>query len=635
MRIFCKLCGGGLKENLRQGFPGMMERPCFFSDSVVKYSIFYADMARKGGSGLRRFLTALTVCLLLVCGGLWPSALADSAASGVDMACTVNASGDCYVTMTVMLRLEAVRDQMTFPLPLEAKNIALNGTSISASRSGSVQVVDISRITRGYVGEASLRFEYTIPQAVKVVREDSAYAKKKDLQLTLPMLSGFELPIENLNFTITMPTSGEFFPRWSSIYRQESIASDLRIVTSGSQIIGSSTTTLNDHEGMTMTMVVPKEMFPTVSTSFREGNPEVIPMGVCAGLGLVYWLVFLFNLPMVPARTTTAPEGITAGELGSHLTLAGADLTGMVFSWAQLGYLLIRVDGGKVLLIKRMEMGNERSAFENKVFRLLFGNRTTVDATGNGYAVLCGKVGTMVPGEKTMHKGTSGNGRVFRGLMCLTQMFCGICVAMNLSENAVLSTMMAVILGLFGLVSAWLIQAIAYRTHLRGKVPVLIGLGCVLVWALLGFLCGQNVIVLISTLGQLLAGYFAAYGGRRSDLGRHDASLVLGLRRYVKRLPRNQVGRLLSIDPDYFYNLAPYALALGVLKPFGRAFGRRKLEPCPYLMTAVQGKGTGEDWARRIIEVADKMDAKARRMQVEKLIPVELPKITIERQTRR
>lgn len=582
---------------------------------------------------MRRLMTVLTLCLLLVCGGLWPTASADSAASSVDLVCTVNASGDCYVTMTVMLRMEAIRDQMTFPLPLEAKNITMNSTSVSATRSGSAQVVDISRITRGFVGDTPIRFEYTIPEAVKVVREETAYAKKKDLQLTLPMLSGFELPIEQFNFTITMPSNGTFTPRWNSIYRQESIASDLRIVSSGSQIIGSSTTTLNDHEGMTMTMVVPKEMFPTVSTSFREGNPEVIPMAVCAGLGLLYWLVFLFNLPTVPARTTTAPEGITAGELGSHLTLAGADLTGMVFSWAQLGYLLIRADGERVLLTKRMDMGNERSAFENKVFRLLFGNRTTVDATGNAYAALHGKVGTMIPGEKTMHKGTSGNGKVFRGLLCLTQMFCGICVAMNLSENAILSTMMALILGVLGLVSAWLIQAAAYRTHLRGKVPMLIGLGCILVWILLGLLCGQPLIVLISTLGQLLAGYLAAYGGRRSDLGRHDAALVLGLRRYLKRLPRNQVGRLLSIDPDYFYNLAPYALALGVLKPFGRVFGRRKLEPCPYLITASQGNGTGEEWAKRMIEVADRMDAKARRMQVEKLIPVELPRITIQMNT--
>lgn len=579
---------------------------------------------------MRRLMAVFTVCLLL-CGALALPVSAESAASGVDMVCTVTSEGDCRVTMTVMIRLESIRDQLSFPLPAEAKNISMNGASVSATRSGSAQYVDISRITRDFVGDASIRFEYTIPEAVKVVREETLYAKKGELMLTLPMLSGFEMPIEHLNFTITMPTSGTFLPRWNSIYRQESIASDLRVVNSGSQIIGSSTTTLNDHEGMTMTMVVPREMFPTVSTFIREGNPEIVPMSVCAGLGLLYWLLFLFNLPMLPTRTSTPPEGITAGEMGCHLTQAGADLTGMVFSWAQLGYILIHMDGnGRVLLNKRMDMGNERSAFENKVYRMLFGNRRVVDATGNQYAQLHSKVGGMIPSEKTMYKNSSGNMKVFRFLLCLTQVFCGICVAMNMSELVVLQVLMAIILGAFGAVSAWMMQAVAYRTHLRGKVPVYVGLACLLIWILLGVLCGQVWIPLVSGFGQLLAGYLAAYGGRRSDLGRHDAAMVLGFRRYVKHLPRGDVGRLLSNDPDYFFNLAPYALSLGVLKPFGNIFGRRKLEQCPYLITPVHGKRTGIEWAKLMMQAADMMDAKARKLQLERLVPVELPRISIQ-----
>lgn len=592
----------------------------------------------KGEIGLRRLrglLAAFALCLLLG-GSLCLPVSAESAASGVDLVCTVNSDGDCRVTMTVMLRLEAVRDQLAFPLPLEAKDISMNGNSVTPSRSGSAQVVDISRVTRDYVGDASIRFEYTIPDVVKVVRSDDlyTYALKGDLMLTLPMLSGFEMPIEHLSFTITMPGSDAFTPRWNSIYRQESIASDLRVVVSGSQIIGSSTTSLNDHEGMTLNMVVPKEMFPSVSTFIREGNPEVIPMAVCAGLGLLYWLLFLFNLPMVPIRTSTPPEGITAGEMGCHLTQAGADLTGMVFTWAQLGYLLIQTDGnGRVLLHKRMDMGNERSAFENKVFRMLFGNRGTVDATGNQYAVLHGKVGQMIPSEKNMYKRTSGNMKVFRFLLCLTQVFCGICVAMNMSEITALQVVMAMILGAFGVVSAWMIQSVAYRTHIRGKLPVLIGFCCILIWVLLGVLCGQVWIPLTASLGQFAAGYLAAYGGRRSDLGRHDAGLILGFRRYVKHLPRGDVSRLLNGDPYYFFNLAPFALALGVLKPFGSAFGRRKLDQCPYLITPVQGKRTASEWVRILREAADLMDARARRMQLEKLIPVELPRITIQMNT--
>lgn len=580
---------------------------------------------------MRRLLVLFTVCLLLG-GVLCLPARADSVATGIDMAATVNSEGDCFVTLTVSLQMEAGRDSMTFPLPLGAKNISMNGSSVSPSRSPASLDVDISRVTRGYVGPASIRFEYTLPKVVKVIREDGILGKKGDLQMELPMLSGFELPVEKLSFTITMPGSGTFNPRFTSTYRQSSAASDLRVVpNAGSQIIGVSNTTLNDRESMVMTMSVPKTMFPTVSTYIREGNPELVPMGICGGLALLYWLLFLFNRPMGPTRTSTPPEGITAGEMGCRLTQAGADLTAMVFTWAQLGYILIHMDGnGRVLINKRMDMGNERSAFENKVFRMLFGNRRTVDATGNQYAILCNKVAGMVPSEKAMNKGNSGNIKVFRVLCCGAQIFCGICVTMNLTSIPALEVLVGLILGVFGAVSAWLIQGVAFRTHLRGKVPVYIGMGCMLAWLLLGIACGQVWIPLGCCLGQWVMGYFAAYGGRRSDLGRHEAGLVLGFRRYVKRLPRSEVGRLMNNDPDYFFNLAPYALALGVLKPFGDTFGRRKLDQCPYLLTRIHGKRTGDEWARLMIEAADMMDAKARRMQLEKLIPVELPRISIQ-----
>ena len=378
---------------------------------------------------------------------------------------------------------------------------------------------------------------------------------------------------------------------------------------------------LNDHDAVTMSMAVPEEMFPTVSTYIREGQPELIPILIFLGLALVYWLLFLRTMPLIRDRSISPPAGVSAGEMGCHLTLAGADLTTMVFTWAQLGYILIQLDGnGRVLLHKRMDMGNERSQFEMKVYRQLFGNRRMVDATGFQYAKLVRKVAQTIPNEKNMLKSTNGNMKIFRGLLCGCQVFCGANVAANFTGNMVLMVVMSVILGIFGAITAWLIQEVAFRTHLRGKVPVYIGLVCILIWILLGILCGQPWIPLGCVLGQWAFGYFAAYGGRRSDLGRHDAAQVLGLRRYLKHLPRGDINRLLMNEPDYFFNLAPYALAMGVIKPFAVAFGRRKMDQCPYLISRVSGKRSAEDWAHLLADTADMMDAKSRRMMVERLL---------------
>lgn len=575
---------------------------------------------------MRRLLALLGACMLAVCLVCLPVS-AESSASKVDLLCTVNSDGDCRVTMTVILHLEAAYNEMTFPVPSGAKDITLNGSNATTRSSAGATQVDISKITRDYVGDASIRIEYTIPKAVTYNQEaDKANPNQTLLQLQIPLLCGFDYPVDSLNFTITLPT-GQLSnkPTFSSIYRQDSIESDLSFEVRGSQIIGTSTATLNDHEGVTMTMLVPHAMFPSVSTYVREGNPELIPMLIFAGLAMLYWLLFLRTLPLVRSRASTAPEGITAGELGCRLTLAGGDLTMMVFSWAQLGYLLIHMDGnGRVMLHKRMDMGNERSQFENRVFQLLFGSRRVVDGTGNQYAQLCQKVAGMISNERNMYRGSSGNTKIFRWLACVSQVFCGICVAMNLSSIPVLQIILACILGAFGAVSGWLIQDVAYRTHLRGKVPVYMGLVCMLIWILLGVLCGQIWIPLGCSLGEFLIGYFAAYGGRRTELGRHDGGQILGLRAYLKHLPRSDIGRLLANDPDYFFNLAPYALALGVIKPFANVFGRRKLDQCPYLITSIHGKRTAPEWGRLMASAADMMDAKARRMSVEKWLNVDI-----------
>ena len=93
---------------------------------------------------------------------------------------------------------------------------------------------------------------------------------------------------------------------------------------------------------------------------------------------------------------------------------------------------------------------------------------------------------------------------------------------------------------------------------------------------------------------------------------------------YAKKLPTEDVSRLMANDPDYFFNLAPFTLALGVINPFARAFGHRKLERCPYLVTRARNVQTAEEWAGILLDTADRMDEKLRQMQIDRWIPVRL-----------
>ena len=567
---------------------------------------------------MRKYLGLLTVLVVLAAGLFTLSASAENSAPRADIYCTVNADGDCLVSLSVTIHLDAGDDSLTFPLPANATSITMNGYSAANTRSGSAILVNLSRATNGLPGDFTIRFDYMIPDVVYPI-------EGRKLQMTLPIMNGFSYPVTSLSYVITMPTTITTLPSFTSTYRQNGIDADLDYVIKDNMITGSIRNGLNDHESFSLTMPMEQEMFPSVSTYQRTGNPEVIPMLIVLGVALAYWLLFLRTLPPPRVTANHPPEGLTAGELGCRLTLQGGDLTMLVLSWAQLGYLLIHQDGnGRVLLHKRMEMGNERSLFEVRIFGLLFGNKRVVDCSGSHYAKLCRKTASMLPGEKTMCRSHPIHRKIFRLLCCASQSICGVCLTMNLTAMTALEVLLGIVLVVLGAVFAWQIQNIAYALFLRRKTKAWIGLVCLGLWTVVGLIAQVVLIALGSALAQLAAGFLAAYGGRRTSLNKTEVGQILGLRRYLKKIPKPELERRLKLDPELFFRLAPYAMALGVMKPYAAAFGKRKLPQCPYLVTKVHGKRTAGEWADVMTEIVTLMDARYRQLEAERWTAIRL-----------
>lgn len=560
------------------------------------------------------FALALCLCLMM---GLALTVRADNTASSIQIYASVDENGRADVTMTVRMRLEEAVDSLYFPLPLQAENIRLNDSGTTATRGNNSMQVKLPGNVTDYVGDHVLTFKFQIPNVVSMVEDPKSGERK--LTLELPLLSGFEFPIQSVSLTVMLPEPIEGRPVFKSTYHQDNIDKILSTTVSNNMITGQITQQLKDHETLSLTMVVPKTMFDGVNTYVREGNPEVVPMLVCAGLAIVYWLIFLRCYPVLRQRRNSPPEGITAGELGVRLTMAGADLTTMVFSWAQMGYILIQLDDrGRVWLHKKMDMGNERTAFEMKVFKTLFGRRDIAEGTGRRYAELSRQLSKVNPSRKTLTNPKCGNMKIFRYMMSGVMVFCGICLAMNFTSMAAMQVILSLFLGALGAVSGWLIQSGMYRLHLRDKSPVILSLGLVLAWVLLGLWAGQWLVALLCVLSQLLAGLMAAYGGRRSDLGRQNATQILGLHQYLRTADRAELKRIQQNDPEYFYNLLPYAMALGVEGAFAKRFDKKKMPACPYFTCGVKTKMTPEEWVQFFRATARLMDEQRRRMEFEK-----------------
>lgn len=561
---------------------------------------------------MRKFL--VFVLLLGILCSLSVGASAATTAKNVSAYATVSHDGTCQVTLTANLHLDQAVEDLRFPLPEKASNITVNGARARSRLEKGLRQVNLSGVVGKAAGDFTLTFTYNLPNLISRNEADQ-------LELHLPLLAGFAYPVQALEFSVTLPGTVTAKPAFSSGYHQANIEKDIYCTTSGATITGTAQTELKDHETLSMSLLVTEEMFPQpriITPDFQTVNTLIL---VFAGLALLYWVLFLRNLPAWPARRPTAPEGYNAGQLCSLLHLQGGDMNMMVFSWAQLGYLQIHLQpGGKVQLTRQMDMGNERSAYEQRCFQLLFGRWNTVDASSLRYAQIYQNVQKIKPNVASLVHPKSGNLLVFRSLAGGAGLFGGVAIAIALSSGAVLQWLLVILLGALALHCSFYIQSWAVNLLVPYRRKLQIALALCGGWLLLGAAAGVFSLALGMVFLQLFAGLLAALGGRRTPSGRQLMGEVIGLRRYLRSLSQEQLRQTAQSDPDYFHRMMPYAMALGVQKTFAKRFGNLSIGQCPYISTGADSTMRATGWCGLMLRVYRAMNTRTENPYVKQTI---------------
>ena len=525
----------------------------------------------------------------------------------------LDADGSCQVTLSLTLQLDQA-GEVRFPVPGNARGITLNGAGASTRREGDFLMVDLSRITGNAAGSYSLVLRYTVPNTV-------AYTEAGEPQVDLMLLCGFAYPITDLAFSLTLPEQVQFTPRFISGYHQQGFDTEPVYEISGNQLYGVIPGSMKDLETLSIQLQLTQETFPRSAVERWSAGATDIIAYVLMGLAALYWIIFLRSAPHLRQDTLQPPEGSTAGEMRCALIGQGADLTTMVMSWAQLGYILIHLkENGRVVLHKRMDMGNERGSFENKVFRTLFGKKNTVDGSGYHYARLYRQVAASKGSVQELFKPQSGNVKLLRILGTAAGAVAGASLGIGLAGDALLAIFIVLIMAVAGGVASWAMESWVEGLHLRNRGALVLALVLCVAWLALGIVAGNVAMAIVLPLFQLLLGLAGGYGGRRTMSGRAITSQILGLRANLRKLPEEELERVRRTDPDYFFDMMPYALALGVDKPFAEQFGRQRMNPCPWLTTGMDGHMTAPEWAREIRRAAESLDEHQKRLPLERLM---------------
>lgn len=550
---------------------------------------------------MRRLLCVMVILLTLAALTLPVSA--QSGSKNARSEATLSSDGSCKVVFSMNLVLEQKGDPQ-FRLPADAEDITINGTTVTGTKDGDFQKISLKSVTGGNPGSHSITLSYTLPGVVQRQKEGN-------MTLDLPILSGFELPMENFSFSVRLPGKVTRNPSFECEYFGSDVSRFMNITVEGDTIKGVSTAVVWDSMTLDMHLDVDNEMFSQFALTSRTlDSMDLISLAV-ALLAVLYFFLTMYQRRERAPLHTMPPDGVAAGESALWLSGHSVDLSLMVVSWAQMGYLRMEIeDDGRVMLHKRMEMDNERSVLENRLFRDLFGTRQSVDATGEHYARLCRSVSRLTSRRKEVFHRRSGNPWIFRVLCILSAVFSGVVMAGGFFPHHVA---LRITIGVAVGVLALLLQSAAKGIVYRDPLPLYIGLGCGFVWLVAGIFAGDWLMTGLMVLFNFLAGFAVIYGGRRTELGQIALTQLLGLRTHLRHVPKPEMVRLMKINPGYFYMVAPYALALNVDRAMAHHLGQLRVPECPFLsdgreqLTAVQ-------WCALLRKTVTAMDAKAKKM---------------------
>lgn len=530
------------------------------------------------------FPSILLVIFLILCIPVSASSI-----SRLDGDWSVATDGSCNVSLNMLLELDEDTTQYTFPIPAGAVDVYLNDLPASTRPDGDRLLVVLESGTGSY----TVDLRYRLPNVVTRDRQTAT--------VTLPLLLGFDCPIQQLELKLQLPGAPLGEAQLHSGYHQEDIHSHVHLSQQENTVHCLFLEPVKDHETLQLTVQLDRAAFGDMDRfQLRLTVWDGIILATIA-LAATYYLLTL--MPRLTRRTRCygQPDGITAGEIGTCLTACGTDMALLVLSWAQLGYLRIAIDReDHVTLYKQMDMGNERSRLEVRCFQDLFHNRTKVDGTGQHYGSIARKMASKSNLLKQLYSPKSGNPLIFRGLLVIPGAVLGAKMGASLGGGTGTQVVLGILLALFSGALCWFIQGGGKCMPLRDKTPLAISLGCCGLWLVPGIATGHTVLTVLLLLLEFGGGIAAAYGGKRSELGSRSLAQIRGLRHHLRTVNGPELQQLLLKNSDYFYEMAPYALAMGIERQFARHMGNRILPESGYLDVGTDRAMTARQWAAEL-----------------------------------
>lgn len=534
---------------------------------------------------IRRIVLALLCVLLLTCA----VSAVDNEIRSVTTEISVDENGRCNVTTTAQVHFTSSPTTFSFPLNTSAGSISASGADYKISTKNGVAYAVFSD-TSGFSGDHTFTCSYTLPcAATKIEGEEEDEFLQQFLLNVID--GGWEYSILKYSLRMTFPVDVPVQPTWNSAFHGDIIDNSLTIKVSGKMLTVNSVQTLIDHETLEMSLLFPDNTFTIINQAGRTMSVTQIAFFVLLAAAIVYWFIFLRGkLLLLAAKRPLPGNDATAGEIPCQLFGEKPDIAAMLAHWGNLGYLTVhRSRNGRILLRKQMDMGNERSAAECRLFQAIFRSGSSCDALGKRFRAVC-RTNSDAIRKSWLHRifrKKAGSPYLLRAIVLFAAFFLSMATFDQLLPANTLRWFLLPLTSVLGVLLCAVVQfavdAIYRRHRLLRLICGLISLTLLIVFSAIG---QTLALMIVNLLMQLLSVLLTQFGGRRTKAGEEYVRQIIGLRRYLYKMDPEDALQIVHNDSQYFYRMLPYAECLGIGKHFCKHFARWKIEPCAWLTDA-------------------------------------------------
>lgn len=481
----------------------------------------------------------------------------------------------------------------------KVRNLKVDGYEYSLGHEGNGGLVYVKIGSSDYLVSGTktytLTYDYILPNA-----------DAKKFAFT-PIGAGYSFRIERANVTLNFPNEVPSF-RLDTYYAPTGAKNE--ITASGRLSNNNKTLTFSAADLTPYTGVTVDVDFGAAVFSSRADTDWIATAIICALIIAALILVKIFackNKTITPIVEFYPPQDENGNkmlpvQLGKLIdnSCSNEDVTSFIFYWASKGYLSIGENNGSFFLKKERELTKPVTSYESEMFEKLFalgkgelGNEVVREADLKGkFSPTVEKVKARVNSEykgQMYKKSNTTLSLVSAALTCLALMGIIVFAYMRVSTQYFNG---------FGLITIFPL-AIAYMlgmyiSHYHFKISKVKRISLFVALLVLSAAVGVCTALLIngdvmSIFERVMIGATMFFGCIvppfmyvRTERYNKNLESIIGFRDFLRDAEKDRLETLLAENPQYYYDILPYANVLGVSDIWEKKFESMTIEPPRY-----------------------------------------------------